>query len=63
MPFALTISEQTSPHPAFFAMSLKGRLVIPARGARTVLLLIIIEPIFIFSGHYRAINQISWIDS
>ena len=31
---ALTISEHTRPQPAAFAINRKGRLVIPARGAR-----------------------------
>ena len=35
-PWALIISEQTNAQPASFASSRKGRLVIPASGARMV---------------------------
>jgi hypothetical protein len=37
-PWALIISEQTNPHPASFAINRKGKFVIPAKGAITVLL-------------------------
>ena len=49
---ALTISEQTSAQPASLANSRKGKKVMPASGAKTVMLSMRSEPILIIKSFH-----------